>query len=359
MKKTAFYLILSATAFGLLFAQCKDKDKDEKEEFKKEEILTNLADNYIIPGYSDLQTRLNTLSSSWNAFASTPSQANLDVVRTNWMEANTSFHRVKLFEVGPAMTVGLSAALGTFPADTVQIDANITTGGYNLATAENIDAIGFESLDFLLFGYDALNKLSNSSARRLYVNDIIAKMVSEVNQVVTEWSTGYRSTFVAGTGTSSTSPFALLVNTFCKDYELAKTAKLGIPIGMQSLGIQQPYYLEARRSGHGKTLLLTNIQAVHDVFLGKSYTSGTNGKGFDDYLIALERSSLSSTIDSRFTYMETQPPVWSGTIENMMISSPATLTDFYNYMQGTVVYMKTDMASAFGVLITYQDNDGD
>lgn len=359
MKKTAFYLIASATAFGLLFAQCKDKDKDEKEEFKKEEILTNLADNYIIPGYLDLQTRMNMLSTTWSTFETSPSQANLDAVRTYWMEANTSFHRVKLLEVGPAMTVGLSAALGTFPADTVQIDNNITTGSYNLATAENIDAIGFESLDFLLFGYDALNKLSNSAARRSYVNDVIAKMVSEVNQVVSEWSGGYRSTFIAGTGTSSTSPFALLVNTFCKDYELAKTAKLGIPIGMQSLGIQQPYYLEARRSGHGKSLLQTNIQAVHDVFMGKAYLDGVNRKGFDDYLIALERSSLSSTIDTRFTYMETQPSVWNGTIENTMTSSPTTLTDFYNYMQGTVVYMKTDMASAFGVLITYQDNDGD
>ncbi|HLP55985.1 MAG TPA: imelysin family protein [Fluviicola sp.] len=358
MKKTGYWslVLLSLMVFA---NSCKDKkDDDTKEEFKKEEILTNLADNYIIPGYADLQTRLNSLSDSWNNFVNSPSQAALDAVRADWQAANVSFHRVKLVEVGPAMTVGLGGALGTFPADTVQIENNITAGTYNLTTMENIDAIGFESLDFLLYGSDCLNKLTLSSARRTYVTDVINKMRNEVNQVVAEWST-YRSSFIAGTGTSSTSPFSLLVNAFCKDYELAKSAKLGIPIGTQSLGIQQPAYLEARRSGFGKALLLANIEAVHAVFDGKSLSGSSNGQGFDDYLNALDKGDLSATIDARFASMEAQQSGWSGTLEEMMTTSPSVLMDYYNYMQGTVVYLKTDMAAAFGVLITYQDGDGD
>jgi uncharacterized protein len=356
--RTARYAFVSIAAAALLFTQCKDKNEDEPEDFRKEEIMTNLADNYIIPGYDDLQMSIGNLSASWNIFVASPNQANLDQVRTDWQAANVSFHKVKVFEVGPAMTVGFAAALGTFPADTAQIEANVTSGTYDLATASNIDAIGFESLDFLLYGNDALNKLTNSAARRAYVSDVIAKMVSETAQVVNGWNSGYRATFIAGTGTASTSPFSLLVNAFCKDFELAKSAKLGIPIGTASLGIQQPLYLEARRSGFGKTLLETNIQALHRVFLGQS-PAGVNGQGYDDYLVALEKSSLSSTIDTRFTHMDAQPALWNGSIEDMMAGSPSTLMELYTYMQGSVVYMKTDMASAFGVLITYQDNDGD
>ena len=77
------------------------------------------------------------------------------------------------------MTIGFSAALGTFPADTTQIENNITNGGYNLAVAANIDAIGFDALDFLFYGNDAFNKLTGSAARRQYVTDVIAKMKSE------------------------------------------------------------------------------------------------------------------------------------------------------------------------------------
>jgi uncharacterized protein len=357
MRTVRYSIIAAAVPVILLLTQCKDKET-APEEFKKEGIMTNLADNYIIPGYADLQLKTNTLSDSWEVFAATPSQANLDAVRNDWKAAAISFQKVKPFEVGPAMTIGLNAALGTFPADTAQIEANVISGSYNLATVDNVDAIGFESLDFLFYGIDALNKLTLSAQRREYVSDVIAKMQTEVNTVVSQWAGGYRATFVAGTGTASTSAFSVLLNAFCKVYELAKAAKLGIPIGTQSLGIQQPLYLEVRRSGFGKTLLETNINALHDIFLGRSLT-GVNGQGYDDYLVALEKSGLSTTIDTRFTYMDGHPSTWNGSIEDMMGASPTTLTDFYNYMQASVVYMKTDMASAFGVLITYQDGDGD
>jgi uncharacterized protein len=354
--KTKHFIIIASLTLPFVIVQCKDKE-EAPDEFKKEGIMTNLADNYIIPGYAELETKLGDLAASWNVFASTPSQSNLDVVREDWKAANVSFHKVKPFELGPAMDISLNMALGTFPADTGQIEANVVAGTYDLTTVANSDAIGFESLDFLFFGNDALNKLTNSASRRTYVHDVIEKMQNEVVTVSNQWIT-YRATFIAGTGTSSTSPFSLMLNAICKDYELAKAAKLGIPIGTQSLGIQQPLYLEARRSGFGKTLLETNIQAIHHIFLGKSWND-INGQGYDDYLVALDKAALSSTIDSRFTYMDGQPAMWSGTIRDMMDSSPSTLTDFYNYMQGTVVYMKTDMASAFGVLITYQDGDGD
>jgi len=40
-------------------------------------------------------------------------------------------------------------------------------------------------------------------------------------------------------------------------------------------------------------------------------------------------------------------------------NQPSTLDALYTKLQNLVVHFKTDMTSAFGVLITYQDNDGD
>ncbi len=358
MRKIAVYGLICTLAITSLSA-CKDKNKDDEDvAFDKGPILTNLADNYIIPGYTDLNSKLTALQTTWNAFQADQSSLNFDAVKTSWEEANKSFHRVKLFDLGPATTVGLAGALGTFPTDTTQIQNNIASGTYNLLTAENVDAIGFDALDYLLFRSNAFASVTSSANTRVYISEVIAKMKTEVQSVLTAWQNGYRATFIAGTGTSSTDAFALLVNSFCRDYEIAKSIKLGIPIGIQSLGIQQPHYLEARRSGLGKTILITNIQAVWDVFRGMSYT-GADGQGFDDYLNAIDKASLVSTINSRFTYMTTHPTTWSGTLETLMSSNPTGLNDFYNYMQGSVVYLKTDMSSAFGVLITYQDNDGD
>lgn len=342
----------------LLITACKKK-KDEDTEFDKGPIMENMADNYIIPGYADLKNKISTLETSWNDFLSDKTQTKLDASKQAWIDANSSFQHVKAFDFGPAMTANIAFTFGTFPCDTTQINSNIQTGGYDLNASQNLDAAGFDALDFLFYRSDALTKFQTVSSSCTYVSDIISKMKSEITAVVNGWSS-YRSTFVNGTGNESTSPFALLVNNFCKDFELCKTTKIGFPIGNHTLGIQQPNYLEARRSGIGKTLLIENIRASRAIFYGLNLSGNTNGVGFDDYLNAIEnKASLSSTIQSRFDYMLSTPSSWTGTLENLMGTSPSTLTEFYAYQQASVVYMKTDMASAFGVLITYQDTDGD
>ena len=105
-------------------------------------------------------------------------------------------------------------------------------------------------------------------------------------------------------------------------------------------------------------MLTENIRGLRCIFSGSSL-SGNGGTGFDDYLVAIDKATLATTIQSRFDYMVSTPGNWTGTLEDLLGSSPNTLSEFYAYQQTTVVYIKTDMASAFGVLITYQDTDGD
>jgi uncharacterized protein len=343
----------------LAIAACKKK-KEENTDFDKGPIMVNLADNYIIPGYGDLKTKITDLETTWNDFLADKTQAKLDLSKQTWLDANSAFQHVKPFDFGPAMTANLVFAFGTFPADTSQINSNIQSGSYDLTTSQNLDASGFDALDYLLYNSDALTKFQTNPNACTYVTNVIAKMKAEITAVVSGW-TSYRTTFVAGTSNESTSPFALLINNLCKDFELCKTTKLGFPIGNHTLGIQQPNYLEARRSGMGKTLLVENIRASRAIFYGLNLSGNTNGTGLDDYLNAIDsdKATLSATIQSRFDYMLSSPGTWSGSLEELMSTSPSTLTTFYDYQQASIVYMKTDMASAFGVLITYQDTDGD
>nr|WP_294861555.1 imelysin family protein [uncultured Fluviicola sp.] len=353
MKLAKWTFLLAAL---ILITACKKK-KEEDSEFDKGPIMVNMADNYIIPGYSDLKTKIYSLETSWNDFLADKTQSKLDLSKQAWIDANISFQHVKAFDFGPAMSANLVFSFGTFPCDTSQINSNIQTGGYDLSS-NNLDASGFDALDYLFYRAGSLTEFQNSASTCTYVSDIISKMKTEISTVVSGWS-GYRATFVNGTSNESTSPFALLVNNLCKDFELCKTTKLGFPIGNHTLGIQQPNYLEARRSGLGKTLLIENIRGSRAIFYGLSL-SGSNGQGLDDYLNAIEdKASLSNTIASRFDYMLSTPASWNGTLEELMASSPNTLSEFYAYQQQSVIYMKTDMASAFGVLITYQDTDGD
>lgn len=356
MKKWMTISIASVLLIGIV--ACKKKNKDPEEvEFDKGAMLTNFADNIIIPSYNLFYDAIVQLESDYLVFQSNRSGANLETVRTSWKNAYLNWQKVKVFNIGPAMTIGFKGAIGTFPTDTAKVDANIAAGSYNLSSVGNTDAIGLPCLDYLLYQYDALNDFINNEAYMTYGLDIIQKMKSESLTVKNGWST-YRSTFIASTGNETTSAFSQLVNEFNMDYEETKNAKVGIPIGKQSLGIQLPEYIEARYSGYSIPLLRQNVSSLQSLFHGNSL-SGSSGSGFDDYLVALEKSSLSSTISTNFSNILAKIDTFTGTLEQEMDTNTSGLEELYQLLAGQVVYLKTDMTSAFGILITYQDNDGD
>lgn len=351
--------VLIGTAFlGLTLSACKkNKGGEEEVEFSKKELMENWADNWITPAYSDVDQKVGSLQTSYQTFLTSESTSDFEAVKNAWKEAFLSFQRIKLIDFGPAMNVGYQGALGTFPVDTAQIESNISAGTYDLNTFSNIGAVGFAALDYLLFRSNAQADLLSSNVRKQYVSDVISKMKSETNSVAQNWA-AYRETFVSGTGTSSTDDFSELINAFCKDFELIKHGKVGIPIGKQSLGIPRPEYLEARYAKFGKESIVKNLEALRDLYMGKSLT-GTDGKGLDDYLIALDKGDLNTTIQTRFSTLISQATNWNSDIENLMNSDVNQLDVFYNYITSSVVYLKTDMTSSLGILITYQDNDGD
>lgn len=353
IQRTSILLILAVVSMA---SSC--NKPPQIVEFDKGSLLVNFSDNLIAPSLSMLQLTMDQMETDFVEFQSNPTEANLNVLRGSWKDAYLAWQTVKPFDFGPIKDYGFKAATGTYPSDTAKIESNIAAGSYTLGSAGNIDAIGLHALDFLLHRVDALSFLTGNANCMTYTGDVIAKLKSETQTIVNAW-TLYSPTFKESTGTETTSGFSQLVNEFNRDYELVKVAKLGIPIGKQSLGIQMPEYLEARNSGISLELIRQNVLALKQYYNGDSFSMGSSGVGFDDYLIHLERTALDGTIVDNFDAILAKVDSFSGTMEEEMNSNPQGLDELYNLMQGQVVNLKTDMTSAFGVLITYQDNDGD
>ena len=73
------------------------------DEFKKSELLTQLAENYILPEYQHLQENVYDLSNSWTAFENQPSEPQFDTIVAQWKRAYIRFQYVKMFDFGPGM----------------------------------------------------------------------------------------------------------------------------------------------------------------------------------------------------------------------------------------------------------------
>jgi hypothetical protein len=351
-----FIIVFFIAAFS-----CKKKDKTNPEDavnFQKSDMLTHASNQIILPGFANLQTAVNELNLSWVLFKSDNADVSFLQLQEKWEKAVLKFHRVKIYEFGPSSSVGFRAALGTFPTDTAKIIANCDNANANLALVANIDAIGFSALEYIFFRQNAKSQLMGNNELQIYVDKLILKIVNEVSTVYSAWNYSYGTTFSASTGTESTSGFSLLINEYNKEYELAKNAKLGIPIGKQSLGIPQIRYVESPYAKISLLILKENVLALRDLFQGRGM-NGVDNLGFDDYLNALEKASLVSTINTGFTDIEDILNNLSDDILYEIQNNPSQLDALYIKMQNLVVHIKTDMTSAFGILITYQDNDGD
>lgn len=358
-------------AIAISISACKPKDDDgnpDGNNFDRGPMLVNMADSVIIPGYEALQTQANSLGNAAEAFQTAPSAANLTALRVALGRAWFAWQGVSMFEIGPAMTQSIRANVGTFPPNAGTIETNISNGTWNLATANNLAAKGFPALDYLLFHTDSTQILAELSAtdsagirRRQYVADVATEIRTLATATLQGWD-AYRTQFVTSTGTDVGSSAGMFFNDYVFDFEILRRNKIGDCIGIRYLNTIRPEQVEAYYSRWSQALAIANAQAHLRAFRGQS-VGGTNGLGLDDWLNTLNAQGstglladeVAATMQAGITKLTNLPADLSTACNTYTQDVRAVYDDF----QRCVVLFKADVSSALGILITYQDNDGD
>lgn len=354
-----FNLILFVALSNFLFS-CKE---DEKPEFDRRAMLENMASGVIIPAYSTLNSSLEVLLTRVNEFNANPSSTTLSNLKTQYVTANKNYQRCAMYSFGPALDYGIKGAFNTFPTDTSKIEANISAGTYTLGAVTNVTAIGFPAIDYLLyFGSetDVITKFTTdpeAANRKTYLVDLVTKMNDEFQPVLDQWNGTYKTTFIQSDGNDVASSCSYLLNEFVKDIEIVKNAKIGIPGGQQTGGATLPEYVEAYYSQLSTTFAIESLIGLETCFTGGS------GLGFDDYIRDVESedvtTSLADNIIAQFLVCRNQIDALADPLSTTVDSNWSAVNNAFLELKKLVVYTKTDMTSLLGILITYQDNDGD
>ena len=364
------FTVIFSTLFFIACDKKKQKTVDEEIQFDKSAMLTNYADNVIIPNFQAFKISLDSLVNSFNTFVQTKTVANLIIVRQKYITANLKFQHISPLKFGPSETEIVRSNFNTFPTDTIQINLNITSGNYNLGTISNLDAKGFPALDYILFGknisdaslvalFDTDNKATNRIA---YANACLTEMQSKTTTIINSWNSGYKNTFTSSLGTDIGSSIGFLVNQLNFELDNLKNNKIGIPLGKKTLGIAEPTKCEAYYNGQSVQNASETLNAIENLYLGRSL-GGSDGKGFDDYLEHLKSQynggSLNSAIKNQFSIAKTKLAAIQNPLSTQVISNAAVVDAAYLELLKLLVLLKTDMPSSLGVIITYQDGDGD
>jgi len=364
--------VLSIAIITLVVFGCSTKSDDDggssgndtNDAYNRGALLTNMADNIIIPAYQDLNTKLLTLAALKNDFLGTRSQSNLEELRAAWFEAYKTWQYVEAFNIGKAEEILFSFQMNVYPTNTTDIETNITSGNYDLSHVNNNDAVGFPALDYMLYGLEnndasILSLYANTNYKN-YLSDLIDQMQRLTEIVLSDWINSYRSTFISSTENTASSALNKFVNDFIFYYEKGLRAnKIGIPAGVFSTG-PLPDKVEGFYSKDtSKELISVSIQAVQDLFNGKSYGTETRGESLKSFLQFLDRNDLVTRINNQLDDAKQKIQLLDDSLYNQVITDNSKMTEAYDALQLAVVSFKVDMLQAFNISIDYVDADGD
>lgn len=368
MRKFLFILIVCIT----FSCGTDDNSPGPTDDFDRKTMLTNWADNIIIPGLEAMSVSLDTLVERASAFTTSPNEVTLAALRTEWAVAYQEWQRIAMFEIGKAEEIQLINKFNLYPTDESGIAENIETGTYNLDLPSQRTRQGFPALDYLLYGLAATdmellevyNEATDGEAHKAYLIAVVNQMKILLDTVKEDWQNGYRETFINNDGNSATAAVDRLVNDYIFYYErFLRAGKVGIPAGVFS-GSPLGNTVEAyHRRDLSKTLLLTSLDAVQQFFNGDHFDGNGNGQSLADYILALgakkEGLPLNLVINDQFGLARSLIMGLNDDFVAQIEEDNAALLSTYDALQLNVINLKVDMLQVLNINVDYVDADGD
>ncbi len=366
MKKLLLSTFLLSTL--IIFNACDSGTEENpcENDFDQKAMFMNMANNLIIPAFTDLKTQVDAMSAASTAFTANPNQNELTTFRTAWFDAYLSWQSAAQYNFGPATEVFLRSSVNNFPLNVEETDANIQTGTYDFSIPDAFDK-GFPALDYLLYGIGAddteiLGKFTtetDASKYIQYLTDVVLDIKTRVDHTHNGWTVeNYDETFNNNTGTAAGSSLSLVINHLNENYELIKRDKIGIPSGLLTLGFTNPTKTEAYFSGRSLELAAPALEATRNFYLGG------NGIGLDDFLIEVDAKKsndelLNEVIINQFAIATTNLSALSGKLSDEVSNNATAVENAYNALSSQLINIKTDLPSILCVSITYIDNPVD
>ncbi len=369
MKK---YLIL-----GIILAVGSSAcDTDSPEEvncdFDLQAMRTNYAEELIVPKLEQWYTSTQLLAAMAAQYASAPSEPNLVELRIMWYASYRSYQSVSAFAFGPGVINGLAFReyVNTFPTNSSLIENYVAEGNVDASQNPN-SLIGYPALEYLIFGpigtsqADVVAGFTNgtdAANRAAYVVSLANRINAIAQLQVDGWET-YKSTFINSTGAAEGSTLSLLVNELNYDLEILKSFKFKIPLGKFNGGVALPNQVEGYYSGATASLAVDQFNSIRAIYFGVGLDN-SDGLGLHDYLLCLKAGQdadglLADAIADKFQDMEDAMLLLQDPMAEQLVTDKPTVDAAYLQMQMMTPLLKREMASALGVQISYQDNDGD
>ncbi len=346
-----------------------DPSTDLFSTYDRRALLNRVRDNAIEPAFHNLAHNTATLRAFGGQLSANITPTDLDALQAAWRRAALDWKPTQSFSFGPAETLNLASGIGS-EANPVVIETALAGAvaasiDQNFIDTRPATAKGLWALEYLLFdplGGDAavltsFTTASDADRRRAYIVALAADLDARATAAHDAWLTGaYREAFVAADGNDVTSSLSLLVNASVQEIETIKNDRLGVPLGDLNGGTAQPETAEGYRSGMSGALIQASLDGVRNVWASTPDARGISG--LLDHLGAQSAGgqALSAAIEEKLAAARTLAP---GDVVSQVGQARQPVVDLQNAIKQLTVLIKAEAVSKLGVLLTFNDNDGD
>ena len=338
--------------------------------FDHGQMLTNWADNIIIPSIINFENSLVKLKNSASIFLNEPSNETLSVLKEEWLNSFLKWQHLEMFDVGLAEEIYYKNRINLYPANVNRIENNISNQNYDLNASSNFSSQGFNGLDYLLFGIGQneeeiiLKYTSEDSKYGKYFLEIIDKMIELTTQVKDSWDDEFRDEFIKSTDNTSTSSINQVINDFIFYFEKGYRAnKIAIPAGRYSDG-PLPDRIEAYHGKkYSKILILEATDAIDNFYNGRfSNDITSSGLSINDYLSYMESDQddkLAEKINEQLKKIKTKLTELNTDFSEQIRQDNLEMLITFDIIQANVVFLKVNLLQKLNINIDYADADGD
>ena len=331
------------------------------------EVLISLTDLVIVPGYETVAAEAQDLRVALDALCAQPSAETLNRAREAWREARAPWMRAEAAWFGPVMdrrAVGLvdwprvdpdriETMLADNPAATAADARN------RLASTQR----GLGAIEYLLFGSDALELLSQQSPPRCaYLVALGEVVASETAAIYAAWTTEvdgdppYRD-FFTGRSASSLITGQAVADVVRTQVFLIRTIvdmRLATALGLREGGAD-PSAIPGGNGDNALADLRQQILGMRDIYLGRA---DADGLGISDLV-----RDLSSEVDERmrthFADSLAAIDAIDVPLHTALQEQPEQVRAVYDRLAELQRTLSTEVVSLLGVSVGFSDTDGD
>jgi predicted lipoprotein len=327
---------------------------------QKSQVLAAMVREVAVPLHRSLDGESRALATAVSSFTAAPSAETLAAARAIWKETAVAWRRAFAFREGPLLETSALLRAAYWPPNPKLYPAMLADG--QPIDAGRIEEVGVEAkglfvIEALLFeGGEPGAALSlwqgPAGARRGELVKALANDVASYGRVVAGRLDTGGEAFATSYGNAGQGSLNRLVNQFIETIEGIAVNRLQLVVGLSDSHLLRASEVEGWPSGSSRELALAPILASQQLYLG-------GPSGGVSALVRHASPEQDEHLRAAFALSVARIEALGAPLEQVVSQRRAALEDAAAVTRALEVLVKTELANALGVTLTFVSGDGD